>query len=140
MKKRKVIGIVLKRTGAVKLLFSYLIIFAAVSVGIWIVEPAAPRFIDGLWYCYSVATTIGFGDITAVTVIGRILSVFLSICSILIIAIVPGIITSYYIESSKLRMNESAEKFLYDLEHLPELSADELKELSEKAKEFNKNK
>lgn len=140
MKKRKVIGIVLKRTGAVKLLFSYLIIFAAVSVVIWIVEPAVPRFIDGLWYCYSVATTIGFGDITAVTVIGRILSVFLSVCSILIIAIVPGIITSYYIESSKLRMNESAEKFLYDLEHLPELSADELKELSEKAKEFNKNK
>lgn len=70
----------------------------------------------------------------ATTLVGRVLSIFLSICSILIIAVVPGVITSYYVESTKLRADESSAKFLDDLEHLPELSKEELVELSEKVK------
>lgn len=79
-----------------------------------------------------------FGDITAVTILGRAMSIFLSICSILIIAVVPGIITSYYIESTKLKEKESIAKFLDDLEHLPELSKEDLQSLSEKVKKFNR--
>ncbi len=138
MKKTRLIKIVLKRTGALKFLTTYIIIFACVSVGVWIVEPNITRFFDSVWYCFSVATTIGFGDITAVTLLGRAMSIFLSICSILIVAVVPGIITSYYIESTKLREKESVAKFLDDLEHLTDLSEEELKGLSEKVKRFNK--
>lgn len=113
---------------------TYIIIFAGVSIGVWIVEPNIKTPIDSVWYCFSVATTIGFGDITAVTILGRAMSIFLSICSILIIAVVPGIITSYYIESTKLKEKESIAKFLDDLEHLPELSNEDLQSLSEKVK------
>lgn len=113
---------------------TYIIIFAGVSIGVWIVEPNIKTPIDSVWYCFSVATTIGFGDITAVTILGRAMSIFLSICSILIIAVVPGIITSYYIESTKLKEQESIAKFLDDLEHLPELSKEDLQSLSEKVK------
>lgn len=52
----------------------------------------------------------------------------------------PGVITSYYVESTKLRADESSAKFLDDLEHLPELSKEELTELSEKVKKFNRKK
>ena len=58
----------------------------------------------------------------------------------LIIAVVPGVITSYYVESTKLRADESSAKFLDDLEHLPQLSKEELVELSEKVKKFNRKK
>lgn len=92
------------------------------SVAIWIFEPNITRLFDSIWYCFSVATTIGLGDVLATTLVGRVLSIFLSICSILIIAVVPGVITSYYVESTKLRADESSAKFLDDLEHLPELS------------------
>lgn len=126
MKKTRLIKIILKRTGALKFLTTYIIIFAGVSIGVWIVEPNIKTPIDSVWYCFSVATTIGFGDITAVTILGRAMSIFLSICSILIIAVVPGIITSYYIESTKLKEKESIAKFLDDLEHLPELSKEDL--------------
>lgn len=138
MKKTRLIKIILKRTGALKFLTTYIIIFAGVSIGVWIVEPNIKTPIDSVWYCFSVATTIGFGDITAVTILGRAMSIFLSICSILIIAVVPGIITSYYIESTKLKEQESIAKFLDDLEHLPELSKEDLQSLSEKAKKFNR--
>jgi voltage-gated potassium channel len=138
MKKTRLIKIILKRTGALKFLTTYIIIFAGVSIGVWIVEPNIKTLIDSVWYCFSVATTIGFGDITAVTILGRAMSIFLSICSILIIAVVPGIITSYYIESTKLKEQESIAKFLDDLEHLPELSKEDLQSLSEKVKKFNR--
>ena len=59
---------------------------------------------------------------------------------VLIIAVVPGVITSYYVESTKLRADESSAKFLDDLERLPELSKEELVELSEKVKKFNRKK
>lgn len=52
----------------------------------------------------------------------------------------PGVITSYYVESTKLRADESSVKFLDDLERLPELSKEELVELSEKVKKFNRKK
>lgn len=132
LKKTRLLKIVLKRTGAIKLLCSYVIVFFAVSVAIWIFEPNITRLFDSIWYCFSVATTIGLGDVLATTLVGRVLSIFLSVCSILIIAVVPGVITSYYVESSA--------KFLDDLEHLPELSKEELVELSEKVKKFNRKK
>ena len=138
MKKTRLIKIILKRTGALKFLTTYIIIFAGVSIGVWIVEPNIKTPIDSVWYCFSVAKTIGFGDINAVTILGRAMSIFLSICSILIIAVVPGIITSYYIESTKLKEKESIAKFLDDLEHLPELSKEDLQSLSEKVKKFNR--
>lgn len=140
LKKTRLLKIVLKRTGAIKLLCSYVIVFFAVSVAIWIFEPNITRFFDSIWYCFSVATTIGLGDVLATTLVGRVLSIFLSICSILIIAVVPGVITSYYVESTKLRADESSAKFLDDLERLPELSKEELVELSEKVKKFNRKK
>lgn len=140
MKKTQLLRIVFKQTGALKLLLSYVVVFVSVSVGIWIVEPHIESLFDSIWYCFSVATTIGFGDITATTFLGRALSIFLSVCSVLIISLVPGIITSYYIESTRLRANESTAKFINDLEHLPELSKEELQELSEKVKNFHRKK
>lgn len=140
MRNSKILWRVLKRTRADKLLYGYLILLFVISFVIWLIEPQIKTFFDSLWYCFSVLTTIGFGDFIAVTFVGRILSVILSVYSILIIAIIPGVITSFYIESIKVRSKESMEKFLYDLERLPELSKEELNDLSEKAKKFNKNR
>lgn len=140
MRNSKILWRVLKRTRADKILYGYLILLFGISFAIWLIEPEINTIFDSLWYCFSVLTTIGFGDFIAVTFIGRILSVVLSIYSILIIAIIPGVITSFYLESIKIRSKESMEKFLYDLERLPELSKEELNDLSEKAKNFKKNR
>lgn len=138
VKRSKIMWRVLKRMGADRFLYSYIIIFIAIATAITVIEPDVKSVFDGLWYCFSVATTIGFGDIVVTTVISKVLSVVLSVCSILIIALIPGLITSFYLEVAKLRANESMEKFMYDLERLPELSKEELSEISEKVKKFNK--
>ena len=136
MKNNKIIWRVLKRTGTDKLLYGYICLFTMISIIIMIIEPNINNIGDSIWYCFSVMSTIGFGDISAVTPTGRVLSIVLSLYSILIVGIIPGVLTSYYIESTKLKANESMEKFLYDLERLPELSKEELEELSKKVINF----
>lgn len=140
MRKSRIMWNVLKRTGADKLLYGYLVLLLVISFVIVLVEPDINTYFDGLWYCYNVLSTIGLGDTIAVTFVGKVLSIILSVYSILIIAVIPGVITSFYLEVVKLRTNESMEKFLYDLERLPELSEKELGEISEKVKKFNKNR
>ncbi len=140
MRKSRIMWNVLKRTGADKLLYGYLVLLLVISFVIVLVEPDINTYFDGLWYCYNVLSTIGLGDTLAVSFVGKVLSIILSVYSILIIAVIPGVITSFYLEVVKLRTNESMEKFLYDLERLPELSEKELGEISEKVKKFNKNR
>lgn len=138
MKRYKILWNVLKRTGAIKLLYGYLIAFLIISAAIVFIEPNINTFQDGLWYCFNVLTTIGFGDIIASTLAGRILTIVLSVYSIIIIAVIPGLITSFYLEIVKLRTNESMEKFMYDLERLPDLTKEELESLSQRVKNFQR--
>ena len=140
MKKRKIMWRVLKRTGADKLLYGFILFFFVISFAIWLIEPQINSLFDSIWYCYSVFSTIGFGDYISVTVAGRVLSIILSLYSILMIAVIPGVITSFYMESLKIRSKESMEKFMYDLERLPELSKEELEQISQKVKDFNKRR
>ena len=53
-------------------------------------------------------------------------------------AMVPGVVVSYYMEYIKIREKETISTFLEKLEKLPELSKEELREVSEKIKKFNK--
>ncbi|MCQ4637640.1 potassium channel family protein [Anaerovorax odorimutans] len=136
MKKLRMLWAILKRTHADKILFTFIINLFVVALLILLVEPDIHRYIDSLWYCYVSIATIGFGDIVAVTILGRLLTVYLSLHAILVIAIIPGVIVSYYTEVVNLRERETVTVFLDKLEHLPELSKEELQQLADKVKKF----
>ena len=116
---------------------SFLLFLCGAGVVLALVEPQIQSFGDGLWYCFVAAATIGFGDIYAVTKIGRLVTVLVSLYGILMAAMVPGVVVSYYMEHLKIREKETISVFLEELERLPELSKEELEELSEKIKKFN---
>ena len=124
-------------TGAVKIFFAYLAVIAAGGVLTWIFEPQVNSFGDGLWFCFVASTTIGFGDITAVTLLGRIVIVIITICGILTTAMVPGVVVAYYTEYIRAKERDTASTFLEKLEDLPNLSTEELEQLSERVKRFS---
>jgi len=138
MKKLRRIIMILKRTGTLKMLVSFIVFYCAASAAIWLFEPNVYTIGDGFWYCFVAFTTIGFGDIVALTRLGRIITVLVSVYGIVVTAMIPGVVVSYYMEFMKIKEKETVSLFFERLEHLSELSHEELTELSDKIKKFNR--
>ena len=62
---------ILKRTYAAEILFGIVLLIVLFSVVLPAIEPGIGDFGDALWYCFAIVTTIGFGDISAVSVPGE---------------------------------------------------------------------
>lgn len=127
---------ILKRTGTLKIFIGYLLFLCGAAALLTVLEPNIKSFGDGLWYCFVAATTIGFGDICVATRIGRVITVIVAAYGILITAMVPGVVVSYYMEYLKIREKETISVFLEQFERLPELSKEELEQLSERVRKF----
>ena len=136
---KRIIG-VLKHTGAIKIFFSYLILLCIAGTVMSFIEPQIKGIFEGIYFCFVASTTIGFGDIVPVTLIGRIITMVITLFGILTVAMVPGVVVAYYTEYLKAKENDTVSTFLEKLERLPELSKDELTELSDRVKQFNKKR
>ncbi len=129
-----------KTAGADKVIGAYIISFFAFALLICIWEPNIGSYLDGLWFCFASATSIGYGDLVAVTFPGRLVIVILTVYSIAVIAIFTAVITGFFMDLARIRASDSVQAFLVDLEHLPEMSKEELEKLSQKVKDFQKKK
>ena len=78
--------------------------------------------------------TVGFGDIVAVTLVGRIASVLLTIYALFVFAIATGVVVNFHEQIIEMRQKHTLAALADKLERLPELSKKELEEISEKAK------
>lgn len=117
-----------------KLLLGFLVCFFIGAMIIQATEPGIDRFRDALWYLFVSCTTIGFGDFTSVTFAGRIVTVFMVIYEIVLVAILSGVIVSNYLEVVHRREKYTATVMLDKLEHLSELSQDELKDIEKRVR------
>jgi len=135
-KRVKLLWIVIKDTKADKILYSFLVFVFVSAALIWLFDPNIESYGAALWYCYSVISTAGFGDVVATAFITRLISVLITVYSLLVIAIITGVIVNYYNRMMDLKNKETLSAFLDKIERLSELSEEELKELSEKVKHF----
>ena len=88
------------RTYALEILFGLIALMVALSLVLTVEEPTMSNFPDALWYCFTVVTTIGFGDFYATTLIGRVVTVVLGIYGIIVVAVITSIIVNFYNETS----------------------------------------
>ncbi len=134
MKRLKLLYSILKVTGMVAAINGFLVFLAASTFVIKFFEPGIESYGDALWYLFASFTTIGYGDFVAVTLLGRIVTVVVSLYGILIVAFVPAVIISYVSEYKKARRGEFTLELLDKLERLPSLSKEELEQISKMAK------
>lgn len=88
---------IIRKTYAAEVFIGLLSMIVAFSVALTFFDEFN-SFGDAMWYCFAVVTTIGFGDFTAVTAIGRFMSVILGIYGIVTVAVITSIIVSFYNE------------------------------------------
>ena len=56
-------------------------------------------FVDSIYYSVITMTTVGYGDVYPVTVLGKILSAIIALLGIGLVAVPTGIISSGFVES-----------------------------------------
>lgn len=136
MKKLRIFRNILVRTKTNQILLVYLIFVLLSALLILLIDPAITRYGDALWYCYAVISTAGFGDVVVTTAFAKIISLLVTIYSTLVIAIVTGVVVNFYTEIIELQRKETFVAFMDKLEHLDEMSQDELKAMSQQVKTF----
>lgn len=115
----------------------FVVLFLLGSLVVYLSEPGIATYGDSAWLLFQVVTTIGLGDFTCTTHIGRITVVLLSVYSVFFFALITSGAVSYCLERMRARRDESVTSFIYQLEHLPDLSKEELAELSERIKRLD---
>ncbi|MGI6094033.1 MAG: ion transporter [Lachnospiraceae bacterium] len=94
-------------SAVVSLAVAYILISALI---IYNVEPDSfHTFFDAVYWATVSLTTVGYGDIYPVTVIGRLVTMLSSILGIAIIALPSGVITAGYMSEIRNRKEEEEE-------------------------------
>ena len=89
---------ILKGTYAKEILSGLVLAMVTASFLLVFIEPQIATFGDGIWYCFALVTTIGFGDFAAVTTLGRLISIILGIYGIVVVSLITSIIVNVYTE------------------------------------------
>lgn len=132
----RVMRSIIKNSGLGPACSIFAVAFVACAIVVKVFDPDIAHFGDALWYCFEAVTTIGFGDVIVTSAVARVCTVILSVMSIFLIAVLTAAVVNYTTEIVKMRRNESVALFLDKLEHLPDLSHDELVEVSEQVKKL----
>jgi voltage-gated potassium channel len=64
-------------------------------------NPKITHFIDAIWWGFSTATTTGYGDITPVTIPGKILGILLMLMGMALFAMYTGLFAEIILTSAK---------------------------------------
>ncbi len=129
---------IVKRCHLEKFMLGFVAAFFLGALIILQTEAGISTYGDALWYTFVACTTIGFGDITAVTHAGRLVTVFITIYEILLVAMISGVVVTHYLEVVHTQEKQTATLFLDKAKRLTELSIEELDEIEEKVRKMVK--
>ena len=125
---------VVKAAGLLPVTAVFAVLFVVTSVVVWVFESDVSTFGDAAWFVFAVVTTVGLGDFTCGTAVGRLATIVMSLYSNFYLALVTGAVVSYCSKRLMAQKDESIAGFIDKLERLPELSHVELVEISEQVK------
>ncbi len=69
--------------------------------------------LSALWWAVATLTTVGYGDVYPVTVLGKILSAIIALLGIGLVAVPTGIISSGFVESMEEQRQQSEDEKCY---------------------------
>ena len=137
MKKLKIFYKILKSIHVITFINIFLISCVLASILLTLIEPQLTSIGDSLWFTFASVTTIGYGDFTPVTPIGRIITVMITLYGILVVSIITASIVRFIGAIQKAKTQNTIDILIGELENLEELDKEQLKKLSEKIREEN---
>ena len=124
------------------------LIICIISFGyvFYLAEPQIKTFGDGVWWALVTITTVGYGDITPLTTLGRLVAGTLMFVGLGLIATVTAIVSAKFIANyvdhhTNDDVLEKLEELEDEIEKIEEIESNvvgKLKELEEEIDELNK--
>lgn len=102
-------------------------------------------FSNALWWSFVTATTVGYGDITPITDIGRVIASILMIGGVVFVSMLTASIVSRFMSGkNKINGDSYKEKMIYDIKEsiddIDNLSDDDIDKICTILKELKSNK
>ncbi|WP_033542864.1 potassium channel family protein [Planococcus sp. CAU13] len=116
----------LKTNGLDKVLIVALILLFLVPIPIVFLEPSIDTFADALWWAIVTTTTVGYGDISPETPVGRILAIILMLIGIGIIGTLTSAITSFFNEKEPENHGKQLLNILRTIEEVDVLNKEDI--------------
>ncbi len=116
----------LKTNGLDKVLIIATILLFLIPIPIVLIEPSIETFADALWWAVVTTTTVGYGDLSPETPIGRILAVVLMVVGIGIIGTLTSSITSFFNKENAKGHEKQFLDILKTIEEIDSLSKDDI--------------
>ncbi|GAB3065565.1 ion channel [Salinicoccus sesuvii] len=88
---------ILRTNGLNKVIAVTFISLLVSAIPIRIFEPSIATYMDAIWWTIVTTTTVGYGDISPETVIGRIIAIYLMLVGIGLVGMITGSIATYFI-------------------------------------------
>ena len=109
-------------------------------------EPQVETFGDGIWWALVTITTVGYGDITPLTTLGRVVAGLLMLLGLGLIATITAIVSAKFIQNyvdshtndDVLEKLQELETEIEKIEELEDNVLGKLQELEEEVDELNK--
>ena len=100
------------------------------------IEPSIEMYADGLWWSIVTATTVGYGDLSPNTQIGRLVAIMLMLIGIGIVGMLTGSITTYFFRDNK-KQNPTIDFIQSELARYDELTIQEKERLEFLLRDLN---
>ncbi|SDX87576.1 potassium channel family protein [Salimicrobium album] len=106
---------------------SFILVFGAAIV-VKEFEPTITTYMDGVWWSVVTTTTVGYGDISPETGIGRMVAIVLMLVGIGLIGMITSSITTFFLTDG-VKKDEKVEFIQKQLDHFNDLSDQDVERL-----------
>ncbi|QKS69776.1 potassium channel family protein [Paenalkalicoccus suaedae] len=137
---------VLKTNSLDKVLMAVVILIFVASIPIRLIEPSIDSYSDAVWWAVVTATTVGYGDISPETMIGRLIAMVLMMFGIGLLGVVTSSVASYFlngekpVEEKKQPVSPTVAYLQAEVARVDELTDDEIERLQIMLESYKKQK
>jgi len=117
---------ILKTNGLDKLLMVAVVLLFIIPIPIVLLEPEINTFSDALWWAVVTTTTVGYGDISPSTPLGRVLAVVLMLVGIGVIGTFTSAITNYFGKKKDLSHDKQVLEVINSIEKIENLRNEDI--------------
>lgn len=120
--------------------YMFLITMAFIAIGGVLIHYAeGMSFQDGVWWAFVTATTVGYGDISPVTALGRLIATILMLVGIGLIGSLTSAITTYFLNNkTKTVKGNVIEGIKNKIDDVDNLSDEDIDDICKVLKGLNK--